>query len=158
MLKAPRPSRIADMQAIAMPRLLKKGYSALTFFGYVITHSQQEAEAFNACHTLTTASEKGTHLSSLKNHEAIHLYQARSTHNSWLCFYWRYGIFWLKAFRYRKHLKNAGYWLNPFEMEAYENMYNLDYLKDKEEGCTGWKHYATLPLTERFRIHQHLSR
>ena len=49
----------------------------------------------------------------------IHLYQARACHDSWLLFYLRYGWYWLMALRYRRHLENAGYRLNPFEMEAY---------------------------------------
>ena len=106
MLRSVRPSRIADMPAIAKPRWIRKGYDGLTFFGHIITHTQQEAEAFNQ------------KFSTMKNHEMIHLYQARSTHDSWLCFYWKYFMFWLKASRYRKHLRNAGYLLNPFEMEA----------------------------------------
>lgn len=139
--RAARPSRIAAMKAVAKPRLLGKNYAALTFFGYVITHSAEEAEAYNR------------RFGSLRNHETIHLYQARSTHDSWLCFYWKYLLFWLKASRYRRRLPNAGYWLNPFEMEAYANMYNLQYLKDKKHGCTGWKVYADMPLSQRLCLH-----
>ncbi len=137
MFRAPRPSRIHDMKAVAKPRWIKKGYDGLTFFGHIITHSQHEAEAFDE------------RFGSMKNHEMIHLYQARSTHDSWLCFYWKYGLFWLKAFHYRKHLKNAGYLLNPFEMEAYANMHNLHYLDDKKSGTNEWRRYAQMSLKER---------
>ena len=47
MLRAPRPSRQNDMRAVAMPRWIKKGYDGLTFFGHIITHTKEEAEAFN---------------------------------------------------------------------------------------------------------------
>ena len=102
-----------------------------------------------------TAEAMNTRFDAFKNHEMIHLYQARSTHDSWLCFYARYFVFWLRACRYRKHLKNAGYLLNPFEMEAYAHMHDLDYLSDKPDGCTGWKAYARLSLDERLDMLTH---
>lgn len=137
--RAARPSRIAAMKAVAKPRLLGKNYAALTFFGYVITHSVEEAEAYNR------------RFGSLRNHETIHLYQARSTHDSWLCFYWKYLLFWLEAQRARRLLPNAGYELNPFEMEAYANMYNPHYLDRYPDGAaTGWKAYAKMSLAQRF--------
>ena len=145
MLRAPRPSRQNDMRAVAMPRWIRKGYDGLTFFGHIITHTDEEAEAFNA------------RFGSFKNHEMIHLYQARSTHNSWLCFYLRYGWYWLRANRYRKHLRNAGYLLNPFEMEAYANMYDLHYLDDKKSGTNEWRRYARMSLQERLCIYQNKS-
>ena len=137
MLRAPRPCRQDDMKAVAKPRWIRKGYDGLTLFGTIITHTPQEAEVFN------------THFGPLKNHEMIHLYQARATHNSWLLFYLRYGWYWLMACRYRKHLKNAGYRLNPFEMEAYAHMHDLHYLDDKPEGTYAWKKYAQMPLSQR---------
>ena len=143
LLRAVRPSRTNDMPAVALPFWIRKGYDGLTSFGHIITHSQEDAEAMNA------------RFDAFKNHEMIHLYQARSTHDSWLCFYARYFVFWLRACRYRKHLKNAGYLLNPFEMEAYAHMHDLDYLSDKPDGCTGWKAYARLSLDERLDMLTH---
>ena len=84
-------------------------------------------------------------------HEMIHLYQARDCHDSWLLFYLRYGWYWLLANRYRRRLKNAGYRLNPFEMEAYANMYDLHYLDDKPHGVAGWRRYARMSLDERMK-------
>jgi len=139
LVRSVRPSRTKDMPAVALPFWIRKGYDGLTFFGHIITHSQEEAEAMN------------TRFDAIKNHEMIHLYQARSTHDSWLCFYWRYFVYWLQACRYRKHLRNAGYLLNPFEMEAYAHMHDLDYLSDKTDGCTGWKAFAALSLEERLQ-------
>jgi hypothetical protein len=91
------------------------------------------------------------HFGSFKNHEMIHLYQARDCHDSWLLFYLRYGWYWLLANRYRRRLKNAGYRLNPFEMEAYANMYDLHYLDDKPHGAAGWRRYARMSLDERMK-------
>lgn len=139
--RAKRPSRMSDMCAVSIPFWIKKGYEGMTFFGYIITHSKEEADRFNE------------RWDAMKNHEMIHLYQARSTHDSWWCFYWKYVVYWLKACRYRKHLRNAGYLLNPFEMEAYEHMYDLDYLRDNEQ-ATGWKEYARLSLSERLSLYE----
>lgn len=139
MFRAPRPSRTDDMRAIAMPRWIRKGYDGLTFFGYIITHNEKDAEAFNG------------RFSTLKNHEIIHLYQARSTHDSWLCFYVRYAWYWLCASRYRKRLNNAGYMLNPFEMEAYAHMNDLEYLKTSDK-ATGWRKYAQMTLEQRLAL------
>ena len=113
----------------------------MTFFGHIITHTREEADTFNQ------------HWDSMKNHEMIHLYQARSTHDSWLCFYGRYFIFWLNARRYRRHLKNAGYLLNPFEMEAYAHMDELDYLKPGGKAVE-WKRYAAMTLEERLKAYK----
>ena len=140
-LRATRPSRTFDMRAVSKPFWIRKGYEGLTFFGHIITHNEQDAEAFNQ------------RFSTLKNHEMIHLYQARSTHDSWLCFYGRYFCFWLSACRYRKHLRNAGYLLNPFEMEAYAHMNNLHYLDDKESGTNEWRRYAKMSLDERLQAY-----
>ena len=140
MLRAPRPSRQNDMRAVAMPRWIRRGYDGLTFFGHIITHTEQDAEAFNE------------RFGSIKNHEMIHLYQARACHDSWLLFYLRYSWYWLLASRYRKHLRNAGYRLNPFEMEAYANMHDLHYLDDKQSGTNEWRRYARMPLIERIKL------
>lgn len=134
-----RPSRVDDMPAVALPFWIRKGYDGLTFFGHIITPTAEEAEQMN------------THFDAMKNHEMIHLYQARSTHDSWLCFYVLYGWYWLKANRYRRRFRNAGYLLNPFEMEAYARMYDLHYLDDKKSGTTEWHRYAQMPLRERLQ-------
>ena len=139
LFRSSRPSHTFDMPAVSSPLFIKKGYDALTFFGHIITHSQEDAEAFSRPNAL-------------KNHEMIHLYQARSTHDSWICFYWKYMVFWLRANRYRKHLRNAGYLLNPFEMEAYAHMYDPYYLKPGGQ-ATGWKHYAALSLQQRIELY-----
>ena len=138
MLCSVRPSRTEDMKALALPFWLRKGYEGLTFFGHIITHTEAEAHAFNSRYD------------ALKNHEMIHLYQARDTHDSWLCFYWLYFVYWLRACRFRR-IKNAGYLLNPFEMEAYIHMDDLAYLQAKGK-TSGWRHYAQMSLQERCRL------
>ena len=135
--KARRPSHISDMPAVRDAFWLKKGYDAVTFFGFILTHTEQEARLMNG------------RLNALKNHEMIHLRQAQACGDSWCRFYWRYLVFWLKAQKGRKLVKNAGYRLNPFEMEAYAHMDDLSYLSRFADGATGWQHYARLSLQER---------
>lgn len=139
--RARRPSSTADMPAVADAFWLKRGYTAMTFFGKIITHTQQEAEALN----------KG--MNALKRHELIHLRQAQSCGDSWLRFYWKYLGYWLKGCRMRRKLPNAGYLLNPFEMEAYAHMYDADYLDSCVQGAEEWRHYAGLTLEERLRLY-----
>ncbi len=138
---AARPSRQDDMKAVAMPRFIRRGYDGLTFFGHIITHTQEEANAFNA------------QFDAMKNHEMIHLYQARSTHDSWWVFYALYSWYWLRGTCSRIGLKNAGYLLNPFELEAYGKMYDLHYLDDKKSGTHEWRRYAKMTLKERYSIY-----
>lgn len=143
LMKSRRPSRIVEMKAVVDAFWLKKGYEALTFFGTIVTSTTREADRMNS------------HYDALKNHEMIHLRQAQSCHDSWLLFYVRYLWYWLCGLTYIHKQKNAGYVLNPFEMEAYEHMYDLHYLDDKPNGTTIWKEYASMPLSQRKHIHLH---
>ncbi len=144
MWRALRPSRIEDMPAVANAFWLKRGYDALTFFGTILTHSEPEARRFNECYD------------ALKNHEMIHLRQAQSTHDSWLCFYLLYIWYWLRALPYNRKMKHAAYLLNPFEIEAYRHMHNLEYLSNCPDGnATEWKTYRKMPLRERQKLWQH---
>ena len=142
LLKARRPSRIIDMPALKETFWLKKGYDALTFFGFILMHSAEAARSIN----------EDSRMAALKNHEMIHLRQAQACGDSWIRFYWKYFVFWFKARKARRKFKNAGYRLNPFEMEAYANMYNLHYLDSFSDGkATGWKRYASMTLDERIQ-------
>ena len=138
MFRARKPSRVADMPAVSASFWLRKSYEALTFFGTVLTHTQQEADRMNRVND------------SLKNHEMIHLRQAQATHDSWLCFYVMYAWYWVKGLPYNRRMKNAAYWLNPFEMEAYLHMYDLHYLERQPDGkAVEWKRFAAMKMDER---------
>lgn len=63
----------------------------------------------------------------LVNHEAIHHAQMREVGPIRL---------WIMNGRFKK---TYTYKLNPFEQEAYDNMYNLDYLKTRKPFA--WKQY-----------------
>ena len=151
-MKARRPSRITDMPAVRDAFWLKKGYTAMTFFGHIITHSAEEANQLNMLSGKEPNGKtpKPLHtFCALKNHEMIHLRQAQACGDSWLRFYWRYLRYWLQGIRLNRQLRNAGYLLNPFEMEAYEHMDDAQYLDHCPDGATGWKHYAAMSATQR---------
>lgn len=58
-------------------------------------------------------------------HETIHLRQAQIA-GSWIKYYWRYLVEWLKG-NPVTHPASSAYYTIPFEMEAYANQDNPDY-------------------------------
>ncbi len=142
MWRAVRPSRVADMPAVVNTFWLRKGYEGLTFFGQILTPSQEEADRFNSGY------------SPLKNHEMIHLRQAQSTGDSWIRFYLLYIWYWLKALPMNRKMRNAAYLLNPFEMEAYARMHDMHYLDRREGGAQEWRRYAKMSLKERLSLYR----
>ena len=128
------------MDAVADGFWLWRGYAALTFFGHIVTPTQKEADRMNKDYN------------TLKNHEMIHLRQAQSTHNSWLCFYIMYMWYWLRALPLNRKIKGAAYRLNPFEMEAYAHEHDLHYLDHcPRQGTNGWREYARKKPRERLK-------
>ena len=140
--KSVRPSKVADMPAVVNTFWLPKGYEGLTFFGHILTPTHELAERFNSGY------------SALKNHEMIHLRQAQSCGDSWLHFYLLYVWYWLKGLRMNCKMKHAAYLLNPFEMEAYRRMHDIDYLQRCEGGAQEWRTYAKMPLKQRLSMYQ----
>ena len=142
MWRSVRPSRVADMPAVVNTFWIRKGYEGLTFFGQILTPTQADADRFNSGYN------------SLKNHEMIHLRQAQSCGDSWFRFYILYIWYWLKNRPYCIP-RHAAYLLNPFEIEAYAMMYDLDYLSRCEGGAQMWRKYAKMPLKERLKLYNH---
>lgn len=143
MFRSRRPSRINDMPALHDAFWLRRGYEALTFFGTIVTATQEEAQEMNrSCN-------------SLKTHEMIHLMQARDTRDSWLWFYLLYLWYYVQALPMNCKLRNAAYLLNPFELEAYRHMEDADYLNNPACG-TEWRRYARMSPRERWRLHTFL--
>lgn len=140
MIRAKRPSHIIEMKAVKEGFWLRKNYAAMMFFGTIVAHSQKEADLINARN------------GSLKRHETIHLRQAQSVHNSWICYYLLYIWYYLRALPQNRYMKNAAYYLNPFEMEAYKHMYEPDYLEKCRNGANEWRYYAKMKPSERRRI------
>ncbi|MCR5679919.1 MAG: hypothetical protein K6G08_06905 [Prevotella sp.] len=141
MFKARRPGKIADIPAMKEDFWLGKNYDAMMFFGFIVTHTQADADRMNAG------------MSSMKRHETIHLRQAQSVHNSWFCYYCLYLWYYLRALPLNRKMKNAAYILNPFEMEAYENMYDKEYLDLCKDGAEGWRVYAKMKPRERLTLY-----
>lgn len=138
-----RPRRVADMPALRNNFWLRrKGYDAMTFYGTIITATQEEADKMNS------------RMTSLKRHEMIHLLQARSTCNSWTLFYIRYLWYYLRALPQNRRMKDAAYLLNPFEMEAYRHMYEADYLERCEQGAIEWRQWARMKPRRRLEAYQ----
>ena len=143
MVKAVRPSRTGEMKAVCDAFWLRRGYEALTFFGFILTHSREEANHFNS------------HYDQLKNHEMIHLRQAQATGDSWLRFYLRYGWYWLRGLWWNRRMKNAAYLLNPFELEAYRHDYDLGYVERcSESGAQEWRQFAKMTYDERIAVYE----
>ena len=140
MWRAVRPSKITDMPAVVNTFWLRKGYEGLTFFGHILAPTQELADRFN-----------GSADRALKNHEMIHLRQAQSCGDSWLRFYLLYIWYWLTGLRMNRKMKHAAYLLNPFEMEAYARMNDLDYLKGP---ATEWRKYAKMKLKDRLKLYK----
>ena len=137
MWRAHKPSHTIDMKALRNTFWLRKGYAALTFFGTIVTATDEEAQELNG------------QLTSLKNHEMIHLKQAQSCGDSWVRFYLLYIYYWLRALPQNRYHRHAAYWLNPFELEAYQHMNDLHYLEKCTNGATEWRKYARMKPAER---------
>ena len=140
MWRAVRPSKVVDMPAVVNTFWLRKGYEGLTFFGQILAPTQELADRFN-----------GSADRALKNHEMIHLRQAQSCGDSWIRFYLLYIWYWLTGLRMNRKMKHAAYLLNPFEMEAYARMNDLDYLKGP---ATEWRIYAKMKLKDRLKLYK----
>ena len=148
MWRAVRPSKVVDMPAVVNTFWLRKGYEGLTFFGHILAPTQELADRFNASSDVAADLQSAA----LKNHEMIHLRQAQSCGDSWLRFYLLYIWYWLRGLRMNRKMKHAAYLLNPFEMEAYDRMYDPDYLAKGE--ATEWRRYAKMSLSARLRLYQ----
>ena len=143
--RARRPSCVADMPALRNTFWLRRGYDALTFFGTIITATDEDAQEM-------AGGAAGRRFSELKNHEMIHLRQAQSTGDSWWRFYGLYLWYWLRALPLNRVLPGAAYRLNPFEIEAYAHMSDPHYLDSCPDGAQEWRRWAAIKPRERLKI------
>ena len=139
MWRAVRPSKVVDMPAVVNSFWMRKGFEGLTFFGQILTPSEETAKLFKVS-------------PAMKNHEMIHLRQAQSCGDSWIRFYILYIWYWLRALPANRKMAHGAYLLNPFEMEAYRNMNNLNYLANHE--ATEWRQFAKMKLRDRLAIYR----
>lgn len=64
------------------------------------------------------------------NHEKIHLAQQREL---WLVgFYFLYAYYWLRARLFLRMSSHEAYMEIPFEVEAYAQQHDMEYLKNRE--------------------------
>ena len=139
MWRAVRPSKIVDMPAVVNSFWMRKGFEGLTFFGQILTPSEETANLFKVS-------------PAMKNHEMIHLRQAQSCGDSWLRFYLLYIWYWLKALPANRKMKHGAYLLNPFEIEAYCHMNDLNYLVNRE--ANEWREFAKMSIKERIKLYE----
>lgn len=155
MWRTRRPSKLEDMPAVRNRFWLRRGYSALTFFGTIITASTEIADRMGTNATGVAEKEAETRrvasMSSLKRHEMIHLRQAQSVNDSWLLFYLRYLWYYVGGLSQNRRMRNAAYLINPFEMEAYRHQDEADYLERCRDGANGWRVYAKMKASERLK-------
>lgn len=85
------------------------GYSAMSWCGYLLSKK-----------------DKDIIVPRTWNHENIHLYQAKDK-GSWFKYYWSYLWEWIKG-NPIIHPASGAYYTICYEMEAYANAENLDYL------------------------------
>ena len=137
--RAVRPSKVVDMPAVVNSFWMRKGFEGLTFFGHILTPSEETANLFKVS-------------PAMKNHEMIHLRQAQSCGDSWLRFSLFYIWYWLRALPANRKLKHAAYLLNPFEMEAYRHMNDLNYLANNE--ANEWRKFAKMSIKERIKLYE----
>ena len=156
MWRAVRPSKIQDMPAVVNSFWMRKGFEGLTFFGTILTPSQLDADSFNAATNvagdLNSPAKRYADLQSaqMKNHEMIHLRQAQSCGDSWIRFYLLYIWYWLVALPANRKRKHGAYLVNPFEMEAYRHMNDLNYLASNE--ANEWRKFAKMSIKERLKM------
>lgn len=129
-----RPDRCYSLPVVPSRWLPPKGYTAITVFGRVLMRKNSYDE------WARNATSKVYH--ELYHHEWIHLQQAVSVCNSWVCYYILYFWFYLKGrpFRYGHQV---AYLSNPFELEAYLFEDDEQYGQNPTKGCVGWKRLAS---------------
>ena len=84
--------------------------------------------------------------------QMIHLRQAQSCGDSWFRFYLLYIWYWLRALSANRKMRHGAYLLNPFEIEAYRHMNNLDYLANGE--AKEWRKFAKMSIKERIKLYE----
>ena len=98
-----------SVEVLDMKHFPFKGYKAMSWCGYII-------------HRIGTSDIDNKTIA----HETIHLNQAKRS-GSWIKYYWQYFIEWLKGNPIIAPASSA-YYTNPFEMEAYANQHNKEYI------------------------------
>lgn len=123
MLFKSKPSEIFKMEhldIVVMKHFPFRGYRYMMWCGKIITRQEKKAviERF-----LNTQNGEWS-----ETHEMIHARQARSEHgDNWLRYYLNYFWHWLKGNPF-VHPSQSAYYTNRYEMEAYGNEHQPEYL------------------------------
>ena len=134
-----RPSKIKVVRAKKAWFLLPS-FAAITLFGTVYCKRKSDISSINS-----TEEVDGR----MKSHETIHVRQAESVRNSWLCFYFLYLCQWLYNLPLLFVNVHAPYKFIPFELEAFHNQDDWDYCKGK---CVEWKKFRKIKMSQRIRL------
>lgn len=111
LLFSSNPKDIEEMKVKNMKHFPFKGYKAMAWCGTII-----HREGASKVNDITI------------NHETIHLMQAKMC-GSWVKYYWRYFIDWLKG-NPLIYPASSAYYTTKYESEAYANEENMDYCKN----------------------------
>ena len=121
MLFTSRPSDQDEVELMSMTHFPFSGYAFMMWCGKMVYRAENE-DIIDAY----METEKGK---VSKNHENIHLQQAKDK-GSWIKYYLSYLKEWLKG-NPITHPASSAYYTIPYEMEAYANADNLDYLSTR---------------------------
>ena len=111
LLFSSNPKDIEEMKVKNMKHFPFKGYKAMAWCGTII-----HREGASKVNDITI------------NHETIHLMQAKMC-GSWVKYYWRYFIDWLKG-NPLIYPASSAYYTTKYESEAYANEENMSYCKN----------------------------
>ena len=103
-----KPKDVSEIIIMRMKYFPFSNYLAMSWCGKLIINSNVDKI------------DKSTY-----NHEMIHLKQSQQ-YGSWIGYYWKYLMEWLKGQPFRKPF-NSAYYTNPFEVEAYANQNDENY-------------------------------
>ena len=131
-----KPSKVKHITA-KYAWWLPKAFAAMTVCGIVYTSSKKAAEEMNKTGGIDNFTEA---------HEMIHVKQAVSTSDSWLCFYFRYLCQYIHNLPLLFVNKYAPYKFLAFELEAYAHGHDIEYAK--REKCEEWKEYRKIKLKD----------
>lgn len=132
MLFASKPSDICKVEVVDMRHFPFDGYKAMYWCGYII-------------HRIGASDVDDKTI----RHETFHLWQAKE-HRSWIRYYVKYIREWLKGNPFFAPSISA-YYTIPFEMEAYANEDNLDYVVTADS----WKRYSIKNRKRTYKVNRY---
>ena len=138
-----KPSKITSIKAKKNIFLCPPYFGAITLMGIIYVRDKRLLERFN---------QTGGIDSSVESHEMIHVKQAVSTKDSWLMYYILYLWQWLCNLPLIIRGALMPYYFIAFELEAYINDVDWNYIVVNKDGCTMWKKLKKLTLSEKMKL------